>query len=116
MWRPNRTTVFKDGSNVSDIMLSEAGLCFERKKHFNISLDLIIALRTASDISASNFKWWSLVNNDTQISDRFDCWENGIIYLVGLPLEETAQSVTTNSTCKTFLNSYGQLSSNAPVI
>ena len=34
-------------------MLSEAGLCF------NISLDLIIALRTASDIFASNFKWWS---------------------------------------------------------
>ena len=40
-------------------MLSEADFYFERKKHFNISLDLIIALRTASDICASNFKWWS---------------------------------------------------------
>jgi len=39
MWRPNRTTVFKDGSNISD---SEADFYFERKKHFNISLDLII--------------------------------------------------------------------------
>jgi len=36
-------------------------------------------------------KFQVVVNNDTQVSDRFNCWENGIIYLVGLPLQETAQ-------------------------
>ena len=58
---PNRTTVFKDGSNVSDICFQkQVFVSREKKKHFNISLDLIIALRTASDIlCASNFKWWS---------------------------------------------------------
>ena len=51
-------------------------------------------------------KFQVVANNDTKVSDRYNCWENGIIYLVGFPLQETAQSVTTNSTCKTFLNSY----------
>jgi len=51
MWRPNRTTVFKDGSNVSDICFQKQVFVSREKKHFNISLDLIIALRTASDIS-----------------------------------------------------------------
>ena len=61
MWRPNRTTVFKDGSNVDDwpICFQKQVFVSREKKHFNTSLDLIIALRTASDICAPNFKWWS---------------------------------------------------------
>ena len=86
MWRPNRTTVFKDGSNVSDAFRSRS--LFREKKHFNTSLDLIIALRTASDICASNFKWWSTMTPKSLTDSTVGRMVS--IYLVGLPLQETA--------------------------
>ena len=39
-------------------------------------------------------KFKTVVDNDTQISDRFDSWEYGIVYLVSWPLRDNAQPMT----------------------